>query len=244
MNALLDTPFTQAMKDIWSGLKPKIIIISSAHWTTPGEVLWIGIHPHPPMIYDMYGFPDELYGVNYPVPGDENGWRALAKNLEKYGIKNVLDENRWIDHGIWSALIHLFPEANIPIIPISVPYSIPSEFHYQLGQALGEIFPSNDILYISSGNIVHNLSLIDWKSSETPIWAHDFDEWIEQICKSGNYREILKYQNIHGAPIAVPTREHFQPFITFLGSSEGKRVQSVYRGFELGSISTRIYKNF
>lgn len=194
------------------------------------------------MIYDMYGFPPELYQVQYKVNTDSESVHELSEILTKKGIQNIFNEKRGIDHGIWSVLMHLFPNAEVPIIPISVNHNESPEFHFELGKILAENF-DDDTLFISSGNIVHNLSQIDWNNPITPKWAQDFDREIEKIMKNDDRKTILQYKNIPGSSIAVPTPDHFYPFISFVGASEGRPIESANHGFELGSISTRIYKN-
>lgn len=244
MNTLLDNPFTQAMKTLWMSMKkPKKIIILSAHWLTEGEWVEIWSHPEPPMIYDMHGFPPELYEVQYGVNTDSEDMSKLSEILSKNGIQNIFNEKRGIDHGVWSVLIHLFPNAEVPIIPISVNYDANPEFHFELGKILAEHFDDNT-LFISSGNIVHNLSRIDWDGSRTPQWAGEFDTKVEEIAKNRDRKKIIDYKNIPGSSISVPTPDHFYPFISFIGASEERAIESLYNGFELGSISTRIYKNF
>ena len=179
------------------------------------------------MIYDMYGFPPELYQVQYRVNTDSKGAHKLNEILSENGIQNIFNEKRGIDHGVWSVLIHLFPDADIPIIPISVNYSAHPEFHFELGKVLTENF-DDDTLFISSGTIVHNLSQMDWNNHITPKWAQDFDTAIEEITKGNDRKNILEYKNIPESSIAVPTPDHFYPFITFLGTSEEKAIQSVY----------------
>lgn len=244
MNALLDTPFTKCMKELWRIIKkPENIIILSAHSINETAILEINSNPTPPMIYDMYGFPNELYRVEYPVNNDIRLGITLSEVLWNNWIQNRFTPNQWIDHGIWSVLIHLFPEGNIPIVPISLQYHEPTLYHFELGKILASNF-SDDTLFISSGNIVHNLRLLDWESSITPHWAHDFDIWIATLIQTGTYDSILNYQSIAWASESVPIPDHFYPFVTCLGSSEGKLMESVCQWFELGSISTRIYKNF
>ena len=244
MNALLDTPFTQAMKSLGTTLIwVKAIIILSAHNITEGKTLEISTHPHPLVIYDMYGFPPELYRVVYNVNTEKSIAEETTKILTESWIQNRFNPEKGIDHGIWSVLIHLFPEGNIPIVPISVVYDAPVLFHYTLGKVLSEKF-GNDILFISSGNIVHNLRLIDWSEKLIAPWAHDFDQGIYTLTETGNTFWVLDYRNISGASLAVPTPDHFFPFVSFMGASEWKSIVSMFSGFELGNISTRIYKNF
>jgi 4,5-DOPA dioxygenase extradiol len=242
MNAILDNPYTQAMRELGKSLwTPDSIIIVSAHWLS-GANIEIGTNPTPSMIYDMSDFPDALYRAKYAVQWDEQWAKDLANFLTHAGIQNVSNTNRGIDHGIWSVLIHLFPDANIPIIPISVAYNQWVEYQYMIGKKLREFSEWKNILFISSGNIVHNLGRMDWKSSITPDWARDFDMSIENGLQAGKYSELLEYTKIPGAIISVPTPDHLYPFFTFLGTLWEKRVESVFQGFELGSISTRIYK--
>ncbi len=244
MNAILDTPFTRALKNLGKSFeKPRRIIIQSAHSITDGETIEIENHPHPQMIYDMYGFPPELYTVQYPVHTDIEWSRSLWEIFTGSWIHNTFNSHRGIDHGIWSVLIHLFPEADIPIIPISVPYNLPAQYHFHVGEILAENF-DDETLFISSGNIVHNLRMIDWNKWVTPNWARDFDHSIEEICQSDTYSSIIDYQKLPWSDLAVPTPDHFFPFITFMGASMGKNIEPAYQGFEMGSISTRVYKNF
>ena len=244
MNALLHTPFTKSMRELWRTIeKLENIIILSSHFINETAILEINSNPIPPIIYDTYGFPSELYRVEYPVNNDIWLGLIVSEVLRNMWIQNRFNPNRWIDHGIWSVLIHLFPEGNIPIVPISLQYHESREYHFALGEILASNF-SDNTLFISSGNIVHNLRLIDWKNAHTPSWARDFDAWIHQITQESSHRGVLSYENLPGAEYAVPTPEHFYPFVTFLGSSEGRTIEWVYQGFEMGSISTRIYKNF
>lgn len=245
MNALAKNTFTETLWRLWQELRDiQAIYMNSAHWINRGHDRIIGSHPHPPMIYDMYGFPPELYEVEYPVSIERERAEKLQEFLEKSRTPSRLDPIRGIDHGIWSVLIHIFPEADIPIVPISVPYDASPKEHFEFWRLLSEKYREDDILYISSGNIVHNLSLLDWSGTSTPQWAKDFDEQIEKIILSGIYEGVINYRDLPGAHTAVPTPDHFYPFVSFLGASEGSPITSIHHGFELGSISRRIYKNF
>lgn len=163
----------------------------------------------------MYGFPPELYTVQYGVNTDSNGVHQVSEILSKNGIQNIFNEKRGIDHGIWSVLIHIFPDADVPIIPISVNYRADPEFHFEIGKILAENF-DDDTLFVSSGNIVHNLSQMDWNNHTTPKWAENFDTAIEKIIKGNDRKIVLQYKNIPESAIAVPTPDHFSPFISFV----------------------------
>ncbi len=195
------------------------------------------------MIYDVSGFPDELYQLKYPVQMDISSTRRIWNLLEKNGIKNVFDEKRGIDHGIWSVLVHLFPDAQIPIIPISVCIDQSAEFQYSVGKLLASDF-WDDTLFLSSGNIVHNLSLLSFDREIVFPWAESFDGQIERIIISDQKEKITSYKNISWSDRAVPTPDHFFPFIIFAWASGWKQVSSLHKGFEMGNISLRIYKNF
>lgn len=242
MNAILDTTYTRAIRSLGQTLwAPDSIIIVSAHWLTGTEIeIWTNPSPH--MIYDMGGFPDELYQVQYPVRWDRDWGEALWVFLRKKGIEVRSNPDRGIDHWVWSVLMHLFPDANIPIIPISVTYNQWAEYQYMIGKAIREFCEWKNILFISSANIVHNLGKLDWSNHITPDWAKDFDQSIENGIQSGKYNELLEYKKLPGGIISVPTPDHLYPFLIFLGTLGEKRIESVFQGFELGSISSRIYK--
>jgi 4,5-DOPA dioxygenase extradiol len=242
MNAILDNTYTQAIKNLGQSLwTPDTIIILSAHWLT-GENIEIWTSPNPPMIYDMSGFPDELYRVQYSVRWDVEWGKDLWEFLHTKGLPISFNPTHGIDHGVWSILKHLFPDANIPIIPISVAYHQWVEYQYKIGGLIREFCEWKNILFISSGNIVHNLSRIDWTHHLTPDWARDFDANIENHIKKREYHELVEYSKFPNAILSVPTPDHFYPFLTFLGTLRERSVESVFHGFELGSISTRIYK--
>ena len=242
MNAILDNTYTQAIKNLGQSLwTPDTIIIISAHWLT-GSDIEIWTNPDPQMIYDMSGFPDELYRVQYNVRWDRDWSEALLTFLSKKGVRAQSNPDRGIDHGVWSILIHLFPDANIPIIPISVAYHQWAEYQYKIGEYIREFCEWKNILFISSGNIVHNLGKLDWANHITPEWARDFDTNVENHIKTGKYHELVTYNKLPGAILSVPTPDHLYPFLTFLGTLRERSVESVFHGFDLGSISTRIYK--
>ena len=244
LNSIRNNSFTQMLYYLGKDLDTKIkrVIIMSAHFLSH-EYTIIGTNENPGMIYDMSGFPDELYQVKYPVQIDISSAHRIWNLLEKNGIKNVFDGKMGIDHGIWSVLLHLFPHANIPIIPISVCIEQGEDFHYSIGRLLESEF-WDDTLFISSGNIVHNLSLLSFDQETVFPWAASFDEQIERIITSDEKKKIIDYKSISGWDKAAPTPDHFFPFITFAWASEGKQVSSLHKGFELGNISLRIYKNF
>lgn len=241
MNALLVNPFTQALWNIPIGKIPKKIVIISAHWLTEGDWVVIGSHPKPPMIYDMYGFPDSLYKVQYPVSGDLEYAFIIHRELTQNNIIASIDPTRGIDHGIWSVLIHMFPKANIPVIPISVWINKPGNFHFALGKVL-DSFLNEEVLIVCSGNITHNLRELDWKNQWIPFtWAHNFDASIENAIENNEIEKIVDYINLPGSRESVPTPDHFYPFLTFLWSSNKRVISSYHKGFELWSLSTRIY---
>lgn len=242
MNAILDTPYTRAIQELGENIaKPDTIIIISAHFMSD-DILEIGTNPNPEMIYDMYGFPDTLYGVQYPVAWDVLWAKNLGKYLESSWIKSIYTPDRGIDHGIWSILVHLFPHGDVPIIPLSVTYRQGSEYHVMLGEKLRKYSEWKNILFLSSGNIVHNLRELNWNTITTPQWASDFDTHIETYLKNQDYQKMIQYQNIPGAEISIPTPDHLYPFLTFVGTLGNNWVEAVFQWFELGSISTRIYK--
>jgi 4,5-DOPA dioxygenase extradiol len=214
MNAIEDNQFVRGFKEITKTLPtPKAIICISAHWYTKG--IQIMASPIPKTIYDFGGFPEELYQVKYPVKGDVN----LAKEVQSIlkPTTSNLSEDWGLDHGAWSVLIHLFPEANIPVIQLSIDYTMSASEHYELAKSL-KSFRDKGILIIGSGNIVHNLGLVDWpnmhKDNHGFDWAIEAREKINQAILENNMEPLLNY-NKQGKAFqnAIPTPDHYLPLI-------------------------------
>lgn len=237
MNALALNEWTEAIRNLGKTLvRPEAIVMVSAHWLTRGTK--IHASPHPKTIHDFRGFPPELYKEQYPAPGDLDWARKVQSLLPGAEIT----EDWGFDHGNWGVLKFLRPEADVPVIPISLSADFKSIDFYEMGQNLSSL-RSQNVLIVASGNLVHNLHEINFREERLAFdWAQDFDLKIE------NYVEANQIDNLLGWPLgntqefmrAHPTSEHWAPFLVCLGAA-GKisDVKWIYKEIQNGSISMR-----
>lgn len=240
MNALEKNIYSESWKEIGKGIgsTPLAILMLSAHWITEWQTK-INTTDKPEMIYDMYGFPSELYQVRYDCPG--------SKKISKYIIDTLSpeyflleDEKHGIDHGTWSTLIHMFPEASIPVIQMSLDYLKSPEWHYGLWKKLRTL-REQGILIVWSGNFVHNLRAIDWSGKEKYDWATEFDRRAAHAIIEKNYSELLDFKSWGDiSRLAHPTFDHFLPIFPLLGAvEENDEVQFFTPDITLGSLAMR-----
>lgn len=237
MNAITDNPYKNNWIKVGQVLKPKAIICVSAHWYTNGT--YVDPVEAPEQIYDMYGFPPELYQVKYPVKGSP----GLAQRVKDLIGPDCQSNTDWgIDHGTWSVLKWMFPLADIPVIQLSIDGTKPAAFHYQLGEKLAPL-RDEGILIIGSGNIVHNLRRIGWDMTDGYPWAVEFDGAIKQAIIDRQFDKIIDYQsNKELAQLAVPTPDHFYPLLYVLGASKAGDQPFIFNdSCELGSMSMTSY---
>ena len=238
MNAIESNVFTNGWKAFAKTLPtPKAILMVSAHWYT--NSLCTSDVTSPKMIYDMYGFPDELYRVNYPAKGSPE----LAKRLQILLGSQLSINNTWgIDHGAWSVLVHLFPKADIPLVQLSVNAHLePLEF-YDIGRKL-RILRDEGILIIGSGNIVHNLGRVAWDMPTKGFpWADAFDSYIKEAILKNDHNKILDYRNASGGQPSVPTPDHYDPLLYVLGATYPEDpIHIVNDSRSMGSLSMTSY---
>jgi 4,5-DOPA dioxygenase extradiol len=243
MNALAHNEYSRTLYTLGERLlknPPKAILMISAHWETD-RATYFTADTNPKQIYDMYGFPDELYELKYHPVGYP---QMFDKNLD-LGIRP--SENNWgLDHGTWSTLVHLFPKADIPVVQLSIDRSKTFAEHYLLAEKLQALRDQN-ILILGSGNIVHNLRNFDWKE-KAPVmpWAADFDSWIDKQVEVRDDKKLLEHWMDHpSAKMAVPTPEHFLPLVYCLGASASTitdaKPETVFNEIQNGSIAMRSY---
>lgn len=238
MNAIEDNTFSRA----WSALgktleKPKAILSVSAHWFTRGTK--VNDSPTPTMIYDMYGFPEELYRLKYPAPGSPE----LAYRVRSLIGELVTVDNTWgLDHGTWSVLHRVFPKADIPIVQLSINAMLTPAEHYAIGQKL-RLLRDEGVLIFGSGNVVHNLSRVDWRMNDGQPWAQEFDQSIHQAILSSDHDSVIHYERIgESAQLSVPSMDHFAPLLYILGASDEDDTISVFNAdCTLGSMSMTSY---
>ena len=218
--------------------KPEAIISISAHWFTKGTKVMD--EENPKTIYDMYGFPKELYEIIYNAPGNPKLAR-VAKNL--ISRDSVFDNSWGIDHGTWSVLVHMYPEREIPVFQISIDAFAPPEAHYQIGKELKSL-RDQSVLLFGTGNIVHNLRRIDMGMRDKCFdRSHQFDDYIKDNILNGNHENVLNYMSLgESANLAVPTPDHFNPILYILGAADPEDKVTVYNeDFILGSVSMTSY---
>ena len=240
MNALEDNEYTRAWAEIGYGLpQPNAILCISAHWLTRGTHV-TGMD-HPQTIHDFGGFPRELYEAQYPAPGSPSLARLARETVQKVDV--CLDDEWGLDHGTWSVLAKMFPDARIPVVQLSIDYTQGPEFHYALGRELREL-RKRGVLIIGSGNIVHHLRMVRFvEGGETFAydWAREFDETIKQLIIDRNHDPIVHYQSLgRAARLSVPTNDHYLPLLYALAlQDEQEQVSFFADKVAYGSISMR-----
>jgi 4,5-DOPA dioxygenase extradiol len=238
MNALADNDYTRTLRRLGTRWPhPKAVLCVSAHWMTDG--LCVTHMKVPRTIHDFYGFPAELFAVRYPAPGDP----ALAERVQDLVRTAPVqrDEDDWgLDHGAWSVLTHLFPNADVPVVQLSLDVRRAGDFHYRLGEELAPLREEN-VLIVASGNIVHNLRRLRWEDDAPPHeWNLRFDAHVKAVTESGDRRALLGDPGeMPGGALSVPTPDHWQPYLIALGAAQGDPVRWEYEGLEHASLSMR-----
>lgn len=237
MNALTDNEWTQGWRKIGETVPPpKAVLCVSAHWYIP--VVAVTAMERPRTIHDFGGFPPELFAVQYPAPGSPE----LAKKVNVLlGGECLMDSCQWgLDHGTWSVLCHLFPNADIPIVQLSINEAKPAAFHYELAQRFAPL-RDEDILIVGSGNLVHNLHAYAWgRQTREPFdWALRFDQLVRRLILEGDHGPLIIYESIgRDALLSVPTPDHYLPLLYMLALQvPGDDVRFPVEGFDGGSIS-------
>ncbi len=238
MNAIEENEFIKGFRNIAAELpKPKAILCISAHWFTQGT--FVTAMPMPKTIHDFGGFPDELFKVQYPAPGNPE----LAKETAALVKSTVVGLNHsWgLDHGAWSVIKHLYPKADIPVIQFSIDHTKGAEFHYKLAKEL-QVLRKKGVLILGSGNIVHNLYMVDFKRINDTYgydWAAEAREKINGFLVKGDDQSIVHYEKLGKAfQLAVPSPDHFLPLIYTLGLKMEKETPQLFNDKLLaGSLS-------
>ncbi len=238
LNALLRNQYTEAWSHIGSSLtRPTAILCISAHWYLPGTAVTFMVQPR--TIHDFGGFPRELYEVQYPAPGSPELARRVQSLLAPVAVQ--LDEASWgLDHGTWSVLCHVFPDADIPVVQLSIDETQPPQFHYELGKRLAPL-RDEGVLIVGSGNLVHNLHTYAWgqHNLEPFDWAVRFEKLTRELLLKGNHAPLVDYESLgRDALLSAPTPDHYLPLLYVLGSRRpGDEATFPVVGFDGGSIS-------
>ena len=237
LNALRRNAWTDGWAAIGAAMpRPRAILCISAHWYLPGTM--VTAMKQPRTIHDFGGFPRELYDVQYPAPGDPELARRVEDLLAPMNVG--LDERWGLDHGTWSVLCHVFPEADIPVVQLSIDETQPAEFHYETGKQLAPL-RDEGVLVAGSGNLVHNLHAYAWGRHEVePLkWAMSFEERARALLETGNHGPLINYETLGSdAILAVPTPDHYLPLLYIAAMQrDGDRIDFPVQGFDGGSIS-------
>jgi len=237
MNALLHNPYTDAWARIGQQVaKPKAVLSISAHWFVPETGVTISTSPR--TIHDFGGFPRELYEVQYPAPGDPDLARRVQQLLSPSPV--TMDISWGLDHGTWSVLRHVYPDADVPVVQLSIDESKPPSFHFEIGSRLAAL-RGEGILIVGSGNLVHNLHAYAWgRHVQEPYeWAVQFETEAKQMMLAGDFKPLIQYEKL-GKPalLSIPTPEHYLPLLYVLGAQqEGERIAFPVEGVDGGSVS-------
>ncbi|MGE5683391.1 MAG: 4,5-DOPA dioxygenase extradiol [Bacillota bacterium] len=242
MNIVLQNEFTRSLEKMKERMpKPKCIMVISAHWLTKGT--YVTCSDKLIQGFDFYGFPDELYNVQYNPKGSPEYARAV---IQLSGPENRIkcEYSRGLDHGSWAILKLLYPDADIPVLQLSIDQTKAPEYHYRLAQKLS-VLRERGFLMIGSGNIVHNLRTIDFQNidAEPFSWAIEFDNKVKELLKGRMHKELMNYKEYGNiATMSVPTPEHYLPLLYTIGmQSESDKLEFIYEGFQNKAISMRSF---
>lgn len=239
MNIILDNGFTRSLSALGKNIpRPEAILVISAHWMTEGSRVLCGAENR--LIYDFMGFPEELYKYEYPAPGSPFLAEKIVSELIRFDVRC----GKWgLDHGAWAVLKWMYPNADIPVIQLSLDYSLSTLDHYNLAKEL-TVLREQGVLIIGSGNIVHNLSMMDYHMDAEPYkWAEEFDKSIKIALENRHQEKIIEYKDMGEiADLSVPTDEHYLPMIYALATqAEDEKVHFIHEGFQHASVSMRCF---
>jgi 4,5-DOPA dioxygenase extradiol len=225
MNGIEDNEFSNTWKKLGKEIfKPKAVLVISAHWLTNGT--FVTAMEKPKTIHDFGGFPKELFEVEYPAPGNPELAQDISKNIVSTSVG--LDHDWGLDHGAWTVIRHMYPNADIPVLQMSIDYSKPASYHYELAKHLVSL-RKKGVLIVGSGNMVHNLRMVAWDKLNEPEFGYDWAKEINQIFKekisSNSHNDLIAYEKLgSAAKLAIPTPDHYYPLIYTL-ALQGKNDQ-------------------
>lgn len=237
MNALAQNDYTRAWATLGAEMpRPRAVLCVSAHWYVPGT--FVTAAPAPLTIHDFGGFPRELYEVQYPAPGSPQLAARIRELLAPLPVGT--DEPWGLDHGTWSVLCHVFPQADIPVVQLSMDKTQPAEFHYEAARRLAPL-RDEGVLVIGSGNLVHNLHAYAWgRHAVEPLdWGVRFEQQARSLMLAGDHAPLVAYETLgRDARLSAPTPDHYLPLLYVLAlQRDGDKVTFPVEGFDGGSVS-------
>lgn len=238
MNAIEENEFVQGFRTVAREIpKPSAILCISAHWETRGT--YVTAMQNPMTIHDFGGFPDALYEVQYPAPGSPDLAKETQSLLSKTSVH--LDDKWGLDHGAWSVIRHMYPEADIPVIQMSLDYYQNPQFHYELGQQIKSL-REKGVLIIGSGNMVHNLRKVAWDKLGENYgfdWAIEANEKMKEFILSGDHKQLIDFHR-HGKAfeLAIPTPEHYLPLLYSLSVMDKNEAVKIFNDRPVGGSLT------
>ena len=237
MNAVMDNPYTEGWRRIGRDTgRPSAILSISAHWFVPGTGVTISTAPR--TIHDFGGFPPELYRVEYPAPGDPQLAGRVQALLAPLAV--TLDDSWGLDHGTWSVLRRVYPEADVPVVQLSIDETQSPSFHYEIGRRLAPL-RAEGVLIMGSGNLVHNLHTYAWgRHMPDPYdWAVRFESEAKALLLAGDHKPLIAYESLgREARLSIPTPDHYLPLLYVIGTRQaGDPIAFPVEGVDGGSIS-------
>jgi 4,5-DOPA dioxygenase extradiol len=243
--AIQDNAYTRAVAELGARYKPKAAVLFSAHWESRTQQV-SGVERYR-TIHDFGGFPDELYQIQYPAAGDAGLTGSVSRLLTEAGVSFQVDRQRGLDHGAWVVLRMLYPQADVPVVAMSVnPHLAPHE-QYRIGQALSSLRAS-DVMVIGSGGTVHNFGTINFgaPAGVGDDWAVRFDDWLLDRMTQWDLKSLFAYEALAPEPhLAVPPhgREHFIPLFYAMGAADDQRVvKQLHRSYDYGNLSHAVWQ--
>lgn len=238
MNVLEENVYTEAWRELGQTLpRPKAIVAVSAHWYTRGTA--VTAMEKPRTIHDFGGFPQALFDTTYPAPGSPDLARQVVDALKPYDVR--LDQEWGFDHGSWGVLIKIYPEADIPVVQLSVDGTQPPAYHFELGRKLAAL-REQGVMIVASGNVVHNLRMVRWEGNAEPYpWASSFNGYVRENLSwdgEGEQHPLVNFSQHSGAALSNPTPEHYLPLLYVLGARlPGEEVSIPVDGLVMSSLS-------
>ena len=217
MNAIEDNEFSNRWKQMGKEIPtPKAVVVISAHWLTKGT--FVTAMPNPKTIHDFGGFPQALFDVQYPAPGEPELATEIQKLITNPAVE--LDHDWGLDHGTWSVVKHMYPDADIPVLQLSIDYYKPGAYHYELAKQLLAL-RKKGVLIIGSGNMVHNLRMVAWDKLSEPEygfdWALEMNDIFKNKISNGFHKELIQYEKLNkAATLAIPSPDHYYPLLYIL----------------------------